>query len=651
MNALVKQTKRRAFMILLFFIFSIGFLIYRIGYIKYAYGEEYEEKAVMQMLNTEKIILPSRGNIVDRNYHDLVLSSVVYNVILDPNVLLEQISEEEKEKTITTLSQILSISQETLNERISNNPNSRYEVIVKHIESDIAQKIKENDLKGVWLEEDTTRNYLKNDFAAALIGFVNQDKQAQYGVEQQYNKYLSGVVGRIFPMLKEGKYVIEETIPAQKGDTIVLTIDETIQHFAEMALKKAVEEHNPKNASVIIMDPNTGEVLAMATYPTFNPNKYNDLSEFIGEDTWNQLSNEEKLEKLNEVWRNYNISDTYEPGSTFKPILVAAALEENIISVEDTYNCEGHKTIYGQTIKCWKTSGHGEQTLEEALANSCNVAMMDIAEKMGSDVFYHYQKLFGFGEVTGIDLPGEAKGILYDADDLKPVELATSSFGQSFTVTPIQILNGFAAVINGGNLMQPYVVKQIVSENGTEIKEMKPVLKRKVISKETSQILRNYLESVVNNGTGKKAKVDGYRIGGKTGTAEKLPRGEDKYVLSFIGFAPVEDPQVILLVILDETEYYSEGSGAAAPVAKEIFQNILPYMGIEASAEEDEEENTDVEIPDYVGLELLEVDMDLTIKGLNYEIIGEGNTIKEQFPNPGTKVPKGTTIKLYVTQE
>ena len=642
--------RRRNFGILLFFVSSILFLMYRIGYIKYVDGAVYEEKAVLQRLNTEQIIYPNRGSIVDRNYHDLALSTIVYNVILDSNILIEQVPEEERKKILETIGNLLNIPFENLNERILKNPNSRYEVIAKQIKVDMAQKIKEEELKWVWLEEDSVRNYLKNESASHILGFVNRNKEAQYGIEQQYDQRLNGIPGRVFPMLKEGKYITEENIPAKQGNTIVLTIDETIQHFAETALEKAIHEHQPKNASVIVMNPNTGEILAMTAYPAYNPNKYNDLSEYDGNKDWKDLNDKQKLERLNKIWRNYNVSDTYEPGSTFKPLVLAAALEENIISINDTFECLGHKNVYGRNIGCWKTSGHGVQTLEEVLANSCNIAMMDIAEKMGPDIFYHYQKLFGFGELTGIDLPGEALGILHNLDGLRPVELATSSFGQSFNVTPIQMLNGFAAVINGGNLMQPYIVKQIVSEDGSAINETTPILKRKVISKESSQVLRNYLESVVDGGTGKKAKVEGYRIGGKTGTAEKLPREEGKYVLSFIGYAPVENPQIIVLVLLDETKYYSEGSGTAAPVAKEIFQNVLPYMGIEPSTTEEIEKTSNVELPDYKGLNLLEVDMDLTIKGLSYEGIGIGNIIKEQFPKPGTMLPQGTTIKLYLSE-
>ncbi|HHW67326.1 penicillin-binding transpeptidase domain-containing protein [Defluviitalea raffinosedens] len=651
MNELiVQQVKRRYFLMLLFFLFSILFLMYRIGYIKYVDGAEYEEKAVLQRLNNEQIIYPNRGSIVDRNYHDLALSTIVYNVILDPDVLLKQVSENEKNRTVQTLGKFLSVSEKDLNDIISQNPHSRYEVIKKHIKADMAQKIKNEGLKGVWLEEDSIRSYLKDEFAAHILGFVNKDKKAQYGIEQQYNEWLTGVPGRVFPMLKEGKYIMEENIPAKPGNTIVLTIDETIQHFAEIALQNAVNEHHPQNASIIAMDPNTGEILAMAAYPTFNPNNYNDLSEYIDKNIWNSLSKEEKVEQLNAVWKNYNVSNTYEPGSTFKPLLVAAALEENIISLDDHFYCGGYKNVYGQVIKCWKTSGHGDQTIEEALANSCNVAMMDIVEKMGSEIFYRYQKVFGFGEITGIDLPGEAEGILHRLENLNPVELATSSFGQSFNVTPLQILNGFASVINGGNLMKPYIVKQIASENGNVVKEFTPIVRRKVISKETSQLVRNQLESVVKSGTGKKAKVEGYRIGGKTGTAEKLPRGEGKYALSFIGFAPVENPKIIVLVLLDETEYYSEGSGAAAPVAKELFENILPYIGVEPSDKEVEYERTDIELPDYKGLQLMEADMDLTIKGLNYEVIGTGSLIIDQFPKAETKVPQGMKIKLYVSE-
>jgi stage V sporulation protein D (sporulation-specific penicillin-binding protein) len=650
MNELIRQVRRRNFIILTILIGSILLLIYRIGYIKYTYGEEYEERAVLQRLNTEQVIYPNRGFIVDRNFHDLAISTIVYNVILDPNILAEHITEEKRNEVVADLAQILNLSPESIQQTIEKNPKSRYQIIKKHVKADTAQKIREKGLMGVWLEEDSFRNYVRNDFAAHLLGFVNADKQAQYGVEQYYDNWLRGVSGRVFPMIKEGKYVMEENIAPQQGHTVVLTIDETIQHFCELALKNAVEEHNPKNAAVIAMNPKTGEILAMAAYPSFNPNKYNDLSEYFDEGIWESLSNEEKLKMLNTVWKNYNLSVTYEPGSTFKPFVIAAALEENSITVHDKYNCLGHKKIHTETIHCWRTWGHGEETLEQALANSCNVAMMDIVEKLGAEKFYRYQKLFGFGEVTGIDLPGEESGILHKQEALRPVELATSSFGQTFNVTPIQLITGFSAIINGGNLMQPYVVKQIVTEDGREVKTTSPVIKRRVISQETSQILRNYLETVVTDGTGKNARVEGYTVGGKTGTAEKLPRGSGKYVLSFIGFAPVEDPQIVVLAILDETENYSEGSVSAAPIVREIFENVLPYMGIEPSGQTNIENKTDVELPDYSGLTLLETETDLTVKGLKFEAIGMGNYVKKQFPNPGTRVPLGTTIKLYVTE-
>jgi len=650
MNELIRQVRRRNFIILTILIGSILLLIYRIGYIKYTYGEEYEERAVLQRLNTEQVIYPNRGFIVDRNFHDLAISTIVYNVILDPNILAEHITEEKRNEVVADLAQILNLSPESIQQTIEKNPKSRYQIIKKHVKADTAQKIREKGLMGVWLEEDSFRNYVRNDFAAHLLGFVNADKQAQYGVEQYYDNWLRGVSGRVFPMIKEGKYVMEENIAPQQGHTVVLTIDETIQHFCELALKNAVEEHNPKNAAVIAMNPKTGEILAMAAYPSFNPNKYNDLSEYFDEGIWESLSNEEKLKMLNTVWKNYNLSVTYEPGSTFKPFVIAAALEENSITVHDKYNCLGHKKIHTETIHCWRTWGHGEETLEQALANSCNVAMMDIVEKLGAEKFYRYQKLFGFGEVTGIDLPGEESGILHKQEALRPVELATSSFGQTFNVTPIQLITGFSAIINGGNLMQPYVVKQIVTEDGREVKTTSPVIKRRVISQETSQILRNYLETVVTDGTGKNARVEGYTVGGKTGTAEKLPRGSGKYVLSFIGFAPVEDPQIVVLAILDETENYSEGSVSAAPIVREILENVLPYMGIEPSGQTNIENKTDVELPDYSGLTLLETGTDLTVKGLKFEAIGMGNYVKKQFPNPGTRVPLGTTIKLYVTE-
>ena len=353
--------------------------------------------------------------------------------------------------------------------------------------------------------------------------------------------------------------------------------------------------------------------------------------------------------KINEVWKNYNLHMTYEPGSTFKPMVIAAALEEGIISKDEQFYCPGFKEVAGERIRCAKRSGHGNINLEEAIAFSCNVAMMEIAQKLGPEKFIAYQKDFGLGETLGIDLPGEEAGILHSQSQMGPVELATASFGQSFNMTPLQLISAFSATINGGNLMRPYVLSQVINEDGKIIQENKPFLKRKVISKEVSDIIRIQSESTVTSGTGKPAAIAGYRMGGKTGTAQKLPREAKEYIFSFVGYAPIENPQIAVLVLFDETEIYGEGVGLAARVFKEMMEKILPYLDIQPVESIPGAFDETVELPDFTGQDIYEVSKTLALENLDYEAIGIGKEVKNQYPEPGVVIPSGSTIKLYFT--
>lgn len=630
------------------FLFGLmGFgLIGRVAYLKIAKGDEFEKKVTQRTAGVEYEIQPLRGSIIDRNGKPLVVSSIAYDIILDPYVLLQS-KEDEQEKTLVTLSKELDIDIKELKDIVKRAPESKYEIIKKEVPNDIGNRLKENKLKGVWLQETFVRQYPKETLASQTIGFYNKNKQGQYGIEQQYNDIMIGFTGRVFPKLQEGNIVTSESISAVSGNTLVLTIDEVIQQYMEEALPNPAIEFKSKNAAAIAMNPNTGEILAMASYPTYNPNKYNDLSEYIGEEIWGSLDDAKRSEKLNEVWKNYNLHMTYEPGSTFKPMVVAAALEEGVIGVEETFYCPGFKEVAGERIHCAKRSGHGNINLEEAIASSCNIAMMEIAAKLGKEKFIDYQKEFGLGEITGIDLPGEEAGILHRIAEMGPTELATSSFGQGFNMTPLQLISSFSATINGGKLMRPYILSQTLDEDGDILEETKPFLRRKVISKEVSDIVRLQSESVVTSGTGKPAAIAGYRIGGKTGTAQKLPRSAKTYIYSFIGYAPVENPQIVVLVLYDETESYGDGVGLGARVFKEMMEKILPYMGIQPVDAIPGAYDKTVEIPDFTGANVYEVTNTLKLLNLDYEPIGVGQEVKDQYPKPGVKIPIESTIKLY----
>ena len=478
----MKKAMRRIIGLAFFFILIGIVLVGRVTYLKVVKGDEYEKKVTMRAAGVEYEIQPLRGNIVDRNGKSMVVSNIAYDVILDPYVLLQS-TEKEQAETLSSLSKELGININELEGIVAKSPESKYVVIQKEISGESGKKLQEKKLKGLWLQETFVRQYPKETLASQTLGFYNKNKQGQYGIEQYYDETMTGFTGRVFPKLQEGNIVTSESVSAISGHTLVITIDEIIQQYLEEALRKSAIELKSLNAAAIAMNPNTGEILAMGSYPTFNPNSYNDISEQIGLEIWDTLDDAQKADKLNEVWKNYNIHMTYEPGSTFKPMVIAAALEEGIISPDERFYCSGAKEIAGQRIRCAKRNGHGDINLEEAIAGSCNVAMMEIAEKLGKEKFIAYQKDFGLGEITGVDLPGEEVGILHRLDQMGPVELATASFGQSFNVTPLQLISSFSATINGGKLMRPYVLSQVIDENENVIRETKPFLRRKVISK------------------------------------------------------------------------------------------------------------------------------------------------------------------------
>ena len=642
-------------------------LVGRIAYLKIVKGAEYESAAkIQQTEDYDNVIVANRGSIVDRNNQAFAVSTRVYDLALDVRVLVGSYSADEQEKTISTLSGIdyLNLDYATLKSYITTDANgtpaadTHWKVLAKKLSREHKEEIEAMGLKGVVFGADTKRSYPLGTVASDVIGFIRGD--SSWGLENEYNNELLGVNGREFKTYDGNSSAVIQTIDAKDGSTVVTTLDYNIQQYAEQAVANAVEEYSPEHAAVLVMNPKTGEVYAMADSPTFNSNSPSDPTtantseEF--KSTWASMNDEEQLDYLMNSWRNFNISDTFEPGSIFKPMVVAAALEEGIISVDDTFVCNGKKTVYDTSIGCWQRSGHGTETVEDVLANSCNVAMMDIGEKMGRSIFYKYQKDFGFGELTGIDLPGEGgygPSIMYAENAIGPVELATMSFGQSFNCTAIQVLSAFSAVINGGNLMQPYVVSKIIDSNGEVTYEKTPTVVRKVISEETSDIVREYLQTVIDSGTGKKAKIDGYAIGGKTGTAQQSVRANGKYTVTFVGFLPVGDPEIIAIAILDRPSVYTEGSTSAAPMLKGLLENIIKYLGIQKTEETQTEASSDsgkITLDDLTQYSTNDAITYLSLKGLDYQIVGTGSVVTSSAPHAGTEVAEGSKIIVYVTK-
>jgi stage V sporulation protein D (sporulation-specific penicillin-binding protein) len=435
------------------------------------------------------------------------------------------------------------------------------------------------------------------------------------------------------------------------GSNLVTSIDVNIQQYAEQTLEKVLSYKSAKRGSIIVMNPQNGEIYAMAGKPDFDLNKPFEINDDKLKATWDTLSDKEKNDALNKMWRNFNINDTYEPGSTFKVITSSAGLEEGVVKEEDTFNCGGGREVGGRYIKCWRSPrSHGSESFVQGVQNSCNPVFMDVAARLGSDKFYEYMLKFGFDKKTGIDLPGEAVGIMHKKENIGPVELATMSFGQSFQITPMQLLRAISSVVNGGRLITPHFGICLKDEDGNVTETFDYGEAPRSISEETSERMKPILESVVRVGSGNKAYIPGYRIGGKTATSEKLPRRSGKYIASFCAFAPAEKPQVIALVLIDEPQGVYYGGQVAGPVMKEMLENILPYLGVKPEYNEDElamDGVAPIEVGNYVGMEAKSVREELEKLGVGADIAGDGDTIKSQLPSPGEKVNQGSKIILY----
>lgn len=637
-------------------------VIARLFYMQVINFDFYQQKAVNQQTR-DIVVTASRGTIYDRNLKPLAISSAVEMITIAPN----QIENDEKRETlIKGLSEILEVDEARVRKLAEKK--TGYEIVKRRVEKEDADRVrafvKENDLAGtVNYEEDTKRYYPYGNFASQVLGFLNYDNQGAYGIEAKYEEELRGVNGRVITAKNakntEMPFQYEKFYDAQDGQNVVLTIDEVVQHFLEKHLETAKADNLVANkATGIVMEVKTGAILGMATVSGFDPNEPRTV---VDEQALARITAAEGTEAESEVlqneqmeqWRGRAISEPYEPGSTFKIITTAIALEEEAVNENTTFSCPGYAVVAGQRIRCWKAGGHGSQHLQEAINNSCNPAFISIGQKIGKENFRKYFKAFGLMEKTGIDLPGEATSIYHTDANFNEVELATSSFGQTFKITPLQLITAVSAVANDGKLMKPYIVKETLDDEGNIVSTAKPQVVRQVISETTSDKMCQMLEEAVRIGSGKNANAVGYRVAGKTGTSEKrdlaVQTGRDEKISSFIGFAPADDPQIAVLVLLDEPQGVQKFGGViAAPVARRIFEDVCPYLGIEPQYTSEELATQDVTVPDVSGKTKAEAVSILNGKKMSYRTVGSGDTVTDQIPKAQSVVPATAEVVLYL---
>ena len=589
------RMKRKLALLFIIIALALIAIIARIVYIQVVNGDKYTKTVLGQQEYSTQTIPFKRGDITDRKGTVLATSTEVYNVILDCKVLTS--SEKYIEPTIDALSDCFDVTKKKLKKILKKYPNSQYYVLKKELTYSQIQEFQEildDDenhpyVGGVWFEKEYERQYPYSTLASGVVGFTTSGNEGISGLENYYNSMLNGVDGRKYGYLEEGSEDTTTIVEAQDGNTLVTTLDVNIQSIVEEKIKAFNKKYSSgtsdgsANTAAIVMDPNSGEVLAMASYPDYDLNNPWDLSEYYSEDEIENMSDKKKLKVLNSIWQNFCITTTYEPGSTMKPFTVATGLETGTMSGNESYVCNGYEKIGGFTIHCVNRNGHGTLNVKEALMESCNDALMQMSYSIGKDNLSKYQNIFGFGLKTSIDLPGEARTdtLVYSADDMSLTTMATNSFGQNINVTMIQMACGFSSLINGGNYYQPHIVSKIVDENGDTVSKNEPTLLKQTISEDTSNKIKEYLRAVVKDGTGSDAGVKGYDIGGKTGTAQKYPRGNGNYLVSFIGYAPQDDPQVVVYVIVDEPNVADQAhSSYAQEIAHGIFKEVLPYMNI-----------------------------------------------------------------------
>ena len=651
---------------------------------------KYEEKAIRNQTRTTSVTA-SRGTIYDRNMNVLAASSSVENIFLDP-LELEQ-NKVDVDTLSNALARILDLDASWIKEQAAD-VKYRYKMLKRRQTQEICDQVREyisaNKIIGVHLEPDSMRYYPYGTLAAQLLGFTNTENVGSEGLESYYNSYLEGTAGAVITTKGNNEtemlYSYEKYYQASDGDSVVLTIDTTVQYYLEKQLQDAVDRYDVKNGAFgIVFDVNSGDIVAMSTLGSYDPNQYLEIYDTEKNDELTQLYEEAAklpegsaertaaFEAYNNAvaaarlkqWRNRCVSDGYEPGSTFKIITLASALDSGAVTLNDHFYCGGSEKFEGrsQTLSCWRLAGHGAETTAEALQNSCNIAFAHIGLKTGGDTLYDYCRAFGLMEKTGIDLPGESSGLFHSRERLADNAnygtsyLISTSFGQTVKPTPIQLVRAIAAVVNGGYLLEPHVVSEVVDSDGNVVQKNSRTVVRQVISEETSKTMCQLIESVVTEGTAKNAQVVGYRIGGKTGTAEKTDQRDENgsltrdKIVSFVGIAPMDDPKYVVLVALDtpssSSGYYISGGQMGAPTVAAIFEDILPYLGVEGEYSAEDMSRVAVRMPNVVGLTEAKANKRLEENYLNYRIIGDGDKIVSQIPAHGRELPGNSTVLLY----
>lgn len=579
-------------------------LVVRIAYLNKNKGDAYERKVLAQQSYASNVLPYKRGDIVDRNNNKLATSVKVYNLILDPVQILSD--EKYIKPTIKALVDVFGLKEEEIKKILDKNSQVQYYVMkeYKGLKSTYVEKFeklqkKDKNIKGVWFEEEYVRKYPYSSVGSNVIGFCTSDNTGSWGIENYYNSSLNGVTGRRYGYFDADLNLVKTVKPATNGNTIVSSIDVNIQGILEQHMKKFLKDVGALNMGCIIMNPNNGEIYAMASNKQYDLNNPRDLTGFYPQKKIDKMSDKDKMDALSKIWRNFCISDAYEPGSTFKPFTVCAALDEGITNTKRTYLCDGGQDVNGTYIKCVAhgIGGHGQINICKSLMKSCNDVMMQLGADMGKDTFLEYVNTFGFGARTGIDLPGEAVGGIFTKDTMHSVELATSSFGQGQTVTMIQMAAGFSALVNGGNYYEPHVVKEIDSESGAVVSVNDDKLVKRVITEKTSKLLRNYLYKTVEEGTAMPAQVEGYTVGGKTGTAQKHPVGHGNYLVSFIGCTPVKKPEVVIYTVIDEPKVEDQAhSTPATEFSSQVLTDILPMLGIYPDKKDSKKVTSDTNI-------------------------------------------------------
>ena len=658
------QTRSFVLMILMGVVMFV-LLFFRLFDLQITRHEELQGKAVNQQTR-RTVVTANRGTIYDAGGNILAISSSAETIILSPLEIDNAVNDTEdpvswtKESLAAGLAEILGKDASAIRKRMDN-VKSQYEVIQLRADEDTAAKVRsyvdENKIAGVHLVADTKRYYPYGSLAAQVIGFVGDENTGLYGLEAYYEKELEGQSGLVISSKDQAEndmlYTYEQYFAAKNGSDLTLTLDTTIQYYLEKGIESMVDKFSAANgASGIVMDAKTGSILAMASYPNY------DLNDFL---TVSDQTLQERIERGESTvadmqllqWRNKALNDTYEPGSTFKILTLSAALEEGVVDKTTTVNCGGSVNISGYTIHCSNKNGHGLQTLVQSVGNSCNPAFINYGLRIGSEKFYEYMRSFGLMNTTGIDLGGEAVGVFAADSSFTQLDLACYAFGQNFTVTPLALIAAQAACINGGYLHTPYLVERITDSDGNVTYRHDDTPVRQVISEQTSATVRECLEYVVASGTGKNGQVAGYRIGGKTGTADKGQTGD--VVVSFLCFAPADDPQVIMLITMDTpsraTGTYVSGGNMVAPTASTVMAEILPYLGVEPSYSAEELLGMDTTVPNVIGMSVEEAKAKLKDRALSYKIVGDGETITDQTPAGGAIIPGKSSVILYVGEE